>query len=818
MFFSIIYLNNAFSASGDVNLTKKYTLKSTSAEEKSVIVEKENNTQNSSIKDNVQSSTQERKNDLKKTDINRIDTSKYVSGEIINIIEVNGNERIDDSIVINYLKLQKGTKYIPQEANESVKALYETGLFKQVYVDYKNGVLSVKVEENPLITEIGFDGNKKIDDNILLSEITLTKRSVFNKNRLNSDVKRILDLYRRSGRFLATVEPKIIEEGNNRVKLVFEIKEGKPAKIRKIYIVGAKTFKEEDLKHQIRSRESKMLRFGSSEIYDPARVEFDKELLRRYYFSKGHPNFEVLSAVGEIDRDSRWFDITFLIDEGEKYNFGNIKITNNIKKVDTVKLEKVLKVKKGKMFNADLLNTTIDSMTNELAKEGFVFVNIRPLTTKNDELKTVDIDFVIDESPRIYVGEVTIVGNTRTYDSIIRREMRLEEGDPFSLAKFNRSVQRIRNLGYFENVDVQRVKGKEANQMDIIINVQEKKTGEFQFGIGYSTVDGANINVGIKESNLLGLGQNLSLNVMYARYTKDINLSYGKPYFLGRDLYAGFNLFYRKDEDEYSVDYRETTYGGGLNTSYAITEYLDQKLYYSLYKQKITDVGSDYQGIISVGDSLTSAVGQTLYYDRKDSRFDPTKGFSLTWTLEYAGVGGDKDYLKNTANANVYVPIWPSIITLRIGGRAGIIDGIGESIDPVDAFYLGGNGFKGFKYGGLGPRAINSSNGSPKDGSAVGGKMYYVADAELRFPLGLPKEYGIYGSIFINAGTLTGVDESATLDKSRIVDSGSIRSAYGFSVSWRSPMGPISFDFSKVIKKEFYDEAQNFTFSFGSTF
>ena len=749
-----------------------------------------------------------------------ISASKSNGIKIIETIDIVGNERIDSSIISNYLMLHQGTEYNPQNANESIKTLYETGLFREVYIDFNDdsGKLIVKVQENPLITEVGFDGNKKIDDNILLSEITSTKRSVFSKNRVNSDVKRILDVYRRTGRFLATVEPKIIEEDNNRVKLVFEINEGKPAKIRKIYIIGAKAFDENELKGELRSKESKLLRFSSSEIYDPARIEFDKELLRRFYFSKGYPNFEVLSAVGEIDRNSRWFDITFLIDEGEKYNFGNITITNNISKIDTSKLEKAIKIKKGKIFNADLMNTSIDDMTNELAKEGFVFVNIRPLISKDDEKKLVNIDFVIDESPRMYVGEIKITGNTRTYDSIIRREMRLEEGDPFSLAKFERSIQRIRNMGYFDKVDVQRVKGKEPNQMDIIIEVQEKKTGEFQFGIGYSTVDGANVNVGIRESNLLGKGQSLNLNIMYARYSKDISLSYGKPYFLGRDLYAGFSLFYRKDEDEYSVDYKESTYGGSLNGIYSITEYLEQKVYYSLFRQKITDVGSDYYGIIDVGDSLTSAVGQTLYYDRKDSRFDPTKGFSFSWTLEYAGVGGDKTYLKNTASANIYVPIWPSILTLRIGGRAGIIDGIGEAVDPVDAFYLGGNSLKGFKYGGVGPRARNLYTGSARDGSAVGGKRYYVADAELRFPLGLPKEYGIYGSLFINAGTLTGVDESDTLDRNRIVDSGSLRSAYGFSIQWRSPMGPISFDFSKVLKKESYDEAQNFTFSFGSSF
>lgn len=737
----------------------------------------------------------------------------------ISDIKIINNDRIDSSIIKNYLTLKKTSKYTPKEANNSIKNLYSTGLFERVDVDFNNGILTVKVVENPLITEIAFDGNKKIDDAILSSEITTTKRSVFNKNKINSDVKRILDLYRRTGRFLATVEPKIIEEENNRIKIVFEINEGKPAKIRKINIIGAKAFNIEDLKDELRSKEAKILRFGSSEIYDPVKVEFDKELLRRFYYSKGYPNFEVLSSIGELDRSSKWFDITFLIDEGEKYNFGKIEITNNIKKVNIDKLYKLLKTKKGKTFDANLINTTIDNLTNELAKEGFAFVNIRPLTNENKEAKTIDIDFVIDESPRIYVGNIKIIGNTRTYDSIIRREMRLEEGDPFSISKFERSVQRIKNLGYFDKVDVQRVKGKVPNQLDIIIDVAEKKTGEFQFGIGYSTVDGANINAGIKETNLLGKGQTLSLNVLYAKYTKDISISYGKPYFMDRDLYAGFNLFYRNDEDEYSIDYKETSYGGGVNANYSITEYLDQRVYYSLYKQKITDVGSDYVGIISEQDSVTSAIGQTLYYDRKDSRFDPTKGFSLSLGLEYAGIGGDKKYIKSTTQANVYIPILPSIITLRIGGRAGVIEGTqGDLIDPVDAFYLGGNNFKGFKYGGVGPRAKNLTNGSPIDGNAVGGKRYYVADAELKFPLGLPKEYGIYGSLFINAGTLTGIDSSPTLNKDRIVDSGTIRSAYGFSLSWRSPMGPLSFDFSKVLKKEYYDESQNFTFSFGSSF
>lgn len=731
---------------------------------------------------------------------------------------INGNERVDEAIVKNYLILQENSQYNDDDLNTSIKALYESGLFKDVNTDFSDGKLTITVFENPLITEIGFDGNKKLDDNILSSEITSTKRSVFNKNRLNNDVKRILDIYRSTGRFLATVEPKIVEEPNNRIKLVFEINEGKPAKVRDIHIIGAKKFTQRELKAELQSKESSIFRFGSSEAYSPMKLEYDKELLRRFYYSKGYPDFEVLSAVGEIDRNSRWFDITFLIEEGEKYRFGDIKITNNIKKMDNKKLEKAIKIKSGKVFNANLIETSVDSMTNELAKEGFAFVNIRPMMRKNEEEKVVSIDFVIDESPRMYVGEISIIGNSRTFDSIIRRELRLEEGDPFNIAKLNRSIQRLNNLGYFEKVDVKRINGKNPNQIDLIVEVQEKKTGEFQFGVGYSTVDGPNVNVGIRETNLLGRGQTANLNVVYAKYTKDISLSYGKPYFLGRDLYAGFSVFYRKDEDEYSVDYKETSYGGSINTAYSITEYLDQRWFYSIYQQDITDVGLDYQGIITKGENLTSMIGQTLSYDRRDNKFETNSGFLLNWSIEYAGLGGDKRYIKNTGLANFYIPIWPSIITLRLGAKGGIIEGIGKPVDPVDAFYLGGTSFKGFKYGGIGPRTINPFTGSAKDGSAVGGKIYYAFDAELKFPLGLPKEYGIYGSVFINAGTVRGVDSSKTLSKERVADSGSIRSAYGVSLSWRSPMGPISIDFSRVLKKESYDESQNFTFNFGTSF
>ena len=755
---------------------------------------------------------------IKKTKKSKKNTEN-IKIDTIDIIEISGNDRVDEVIIKNYLPIKEGDIYTDDIINNAVKKLYSVGLFQDVNINYIDGKITINVVENPLITEILFDGNDKLDDEILLAEISLTKRSVFNKNKLNSDVKRILDIYRRTGRFSATINPQLIREDKNRIKLVFQINEGKPAKIRDIHIVGSNAFSEEELKSELRSKESKILNFSSDEVYDPLRLEYDKELLRQFYLSKGYPNFEVLSAVGELDKDDQWFDITILIEEGEKYHFGNINITNNIQKADTKKLEKVIKIKQGKTFNATLMNNVVELLINELSKQGFMFVDVKPATQIDDKNRLVDVNFIINETPKFYIGKVDIIGNTRTYDYIIRRELRIDEGDPFNMAKFNRSIQRIRNLGYFENVEVQQIQGKEPNQIDLIIEVQERKTGELQFGVGYSSIDGTNINMGIKENNLLGRGQTLGLNVLYSEYSKDINVNYGKPYFLDRNLYAGFNLFYTKDEDEYSVDYKETSYGGGVNANYSITEYLDQRLFYSLNRQKITDVSNEYDGIITIGDKTISAIGQTLYYDRLDSRYNPTKGFNFSWTIQYAGIGGDKDYLKNTFSASLYIPVFPNYLTLKLSGKGGIIEGInGESVDPVDGFYLGGMSLKGFKYGGIGPRTINYYTGTAEDGSSVGGKRYYVMNAELKFPLGLPKEYGIYGSIFINAGTVTGIDYTNSFTRYRVEDSGSLRSAYGLSILWQSPMGPLSFDFAKVIKKEDYDEYQNFAFNFGSSF
>lgn len=733
-------------------------------------------------------------------------------------IEFNGNQRINDIVINSYLEIEIGEIYNKDKVNQTIKNLYKSDLFENVNAKYKNRTLTFILKENPVVNKVFLEGNDKLTDEILLTEISIARRSIFTKSKVKNDIKRITDLYRRSGRFSAKVDAKIIKEKGNRVNIVFEINEGKKAKVKKIFFIGNNKFDDATLKETLFTKEAKYLRFGTGEVYDPERLEYDKELLRRFYYSKGYADFETLSVIGEIKTDKSGFYVSFLLEEGIKYKFGEVNIVNYVKKFDTSIIEKKMKIKSGKTFNGDLLNNTVDKMVAEMGKHGYAFVDIEPRLKKDKERQIIDIDFIVHPVRKVYIGRIDIRGNLRTLDEVIRRELRIQEGDPYNSTKIERSLQRLRNLGFFKNVTIQKQQGTVKNQIDLIVEVEEQKTGELNFGVGYSTVNGANVNIGVKEKNLLGTGRRLSFDWVRSEYTGKFNFGYGKPYFLDRDLFAGFDVFYLDKERRDTVGYDQLSYGGSLNFSYNITEYLGHSVYYNYYKEDISNIDTDYNGIITAGETSTSLVGQSLMYDRRDNIYSPREGFYLKWTLDYAGIEGDKEFTKNTGKFAVYTPVYFDDLIFKVGLKGGVADGNGEALNPNDGFYLGGYSLRGFEYAGIGPRTIVDGTNSAKGGNALGGKRYYTGEAELKFPLGLPKEYQISGSLFINAGTVTGIDDDTNVNKALIVDSGSIRSAYGLNISWFSPMGPIGFDFSKVIKKESYDIEENFRFSFGSNF
>ncbi len=734
-------------------------------------------------------------------------------------IVIKGNERIDEGTIMSYLDENGLKKNSSAALQKSLKNLYESDLFLEVKIYREANKIIVEIRENPIISDVKFIGNKKIEDEALQSEVSLKKRAVYTKSKLQNDLKRISDIYLKSGRFLTKIEPKIIQKEQNRVEVIFDIFEGKKATISDIYFVGNLEFSDRELLDELSTKKSKWWKFlSSSDTYDADRIEFDKEKLRRFYGSKGFADFNVISSIAQIAPTKDKFFITFLIEEGIKYNVGEVNIINHVEKFDEKILNKEILIKSGKVYDSEAIEKTVDKMVEVMSEKSYAFAHIEPVLKREKEKKIMNVDFVINETPRIYISQVTISGNTRTLDEVIRRELRIREGDPYNINKINRSKQRVQNLGYFDKVEFKTKRIGESDKVDIEIEVKEKKTGELNLGIGYSTVNKVTANAGIKERNLFGTGQEIGLNVQksFAQFSSEIN--YTKPFFMGRAIDVGFDLSKYQLSKRNTLVYDQDSSGIIFRGDYSLSEFLSHQLRYSLSSQTVSNV--DPLASIGIqnlqGSFVNSGVGHTISYDKRDNRLDPKNGYYISISQDYSGIGGDINTLKNEGSAGYYVPTFSDNYILKFLARGGAINGIGQDVRSNYGFFLGGNNFRGFEYAGIGPRT--KSGGSAVGGSIIGGKVYYVGTAEFRFPLGLPKELGINGILFSDNGTVKGVDTISKQGTGGIEDSGSLRSSYGLSIAWSSPMGPIRLDFSKVAKREIYDRTQNFRFSFGSTF
>ncbi len=734
-------------------------------------------------------------------------------------IQIIGNERIDNNTIESYLDVKDLKKGSPESINNSLKILHATALFNKIDIYKENNKIIVKIKENPIIKDIVFTGNKKIDDDILLAEISLQRRSIYTKAKIESDIKRINDIYIKSGRFLTKIDPQIKKEEKNRITLIFKISEGKKAKIKDIQFTGNKAFSNQDLLDEITTKKSKWYKFfSSSDTFDSDRMEFDKEKLRIFYNSEGYADFHVILANAQINKKKDGFFLNFLIEEGIKYNFNKISVTNHVKGFDETLLNKKILTKPNKIYNANLIDSTIDKFTDILSENGYAFTKIEPSIKRNKKKKTIDLEYIIEETPRIYINEINISGNVRTLEEVIRRELRIREGDPYNTTKIKRSKQRINNLGFFERVDFKINRVGAENKVNIEIEVKEKKTGELNFGIGYSTVDKATGNIGIKERNLFGTGQELSINTQksYSRFNNQ--LSYTKPWFMGREISIGIDLFNSQLGKLDTLVYDQNSEGASVRAGYAVSEHVNHFIKYSYRDENISNVDDNASQTIKnlEGRFINSSINHSINLDKRDNRFEPSEGYFLRISQTYAGIGGDIKYLKQEGNANYYIPLISKKFILKFSGRFGHIDGIGQDVKSNNNFILGGNSFRGFEYAGLGPRTI-TSDGTAVNGDAVGGKLYYASTTELKFPLGLPKEVGINASLFHDIGTLKSVD-NINQENTEIADSGSLRSSYGLSIIWSSPMGPIRLDFSKIAKAEKYDRTETFRFSFGSSF
>ena len=729
---------------------------------------------------------------------------------VIRDILVEGNQRVETETVESYLRVRRGDPFDPALLDESLRSLFATGLFDDVSLERRGDVLVVRVVENPIINRVAFEGNRRISDEELEAEVRLRPRTVFSRAAVQSAVERILELYRRNGRYAATVEPKIIELDQNRVDLVFEIQEGPLTKVCGITFIGNTHYSDSTLRGTIRTVESAWYRFFTSDdTYDPDRVEFDKELLRRFYQARGYAEFKVLSAVAELTPDGRCFYITFTLEEGPQYRFGKIAIDSRLRDLEPEQLQSFVTTEEGAIYDADAIENTVQALTDEVGKLGYAFARIEPIQNIDRDNLTVDVTYRIDQGPRVYVERIDIKGNVRTLDSVIRREFRLAEGDPFNTVLLRRSIQRIRNLDFFEKVDVRTRQGSAPDRIIIEVDVAEKSTGSLSFGAGYSTADGPLADVRLSEDNLLGRGQALLLSFTVAARRQRIEFSFTEPYFLDRDLAAGIDLAHTQSDFQSESSFDETVTRGRLRASYELTEYLRHSVRYTIKNSDIHNVDEDASEFIQdeEGERLTSAIGQTFTYDRRDTRFLPSEGYVIRLDQDIAGLFGDNKYVRHELKGDFYYSIVPDVV-LNLGGAAGFVFGFaGEDVHLSDRFFLGGSSLRGFAAAGVGPRDTDTDD-------ALGGNLYYKGTVEVRFPLGLPKELRMFGRAFVDAGTLTEIDVSGP----QLEDSGSIRVSAGIGLSWLSPLGPLAIDLAQALVKEDEDDTETFRLSFGTRF
>lgn len=741
-------------------------------------------------------------------------------------ILVRGNQRIDQTTVLSYLPIQPGDVVDAAVLDVAVRTLTRTQLFADVQLGVQpNGDLVVEIVENPIINQVVFEGNSAIGEEKLTEEVTLKPRGIYTRARIQEDVGKIVELYRLSGRIGATVTPKIVQLEQNRVDVVFEINEGAETGVRAITFLGNQAFSDTDLRDVMVTKQSQWWRmFTTNDNYDPNRLDYDREQLRKFYTNRGYYDFRVLSAVSELAPDDSSFGITLTVDEGDRYNFGTVNIVTESERLNADFLKRLLPIREGDLYESDKIETAVDALTFAAGSAGYAFVEIEPEYRANPETNVVDVTFNIREGQRVYVDRINVVGNTRTLDNVIRREMMLSEGDAFNRTLLERSRNNLRALGFFKDVTVEESRGSAPDRSVVNVMVTEQPTGELSVGAGFSSVDSFVLNLGITERNFRGRGQNVVARLEWGSLRQQIDFRFTEPKFLGRDLRAGFDAFHsRYDLSEYSsYDYRST--GGGVRLSYPLNGYTLLSTRYFLKSDEIivpsgycsaTGAGSNAL-CDQVGSFLNSSAGYTLLVDRRNDPVRPTRGWTGTLRQDFAGIGGDVNYIKTEAEVEAYWGITPEwVVTAK--AQTGYVAGWGG--DPVrinDRFFKGGNSFRGFETAGIGPRDLTTTD-------ALGGNFYAVGTLELTVPNYLPEEYGIRTSLFTDVGTLGVLDDrytvnSSGLPDSNIVDELELRASAGVSIHWRSPMGPIRFDISKVLGKEDYDKTESFRFSTSTQF
>lgn len=739
-------------------------------------------------------------------------------------IILGGNSHIPDDSVIYYLGLNIGSKYSKQELDDMVQKGYETGFFKKISIshsEFKN-ILIIDVVEQPVISSIKFYGNHRANAKDLQKVIKLKAGMTFSESKMKKSTEAILKLFQNKGVFNAIVNPKIITNDGGGIDIAFEIKEGKKAVIEKINFIGNGEFGETELKQQILSNEWIFYRvITGGYFYDPERLNVDCELLNEFYQANGYPFGKVTNTTTELDNKNEAFTITFTIESGPKMSFGKVLLNNQLKIEDKSEINNALgEIKTGQSFNINHIRTTVAKINDILAKKGFAFTFVEYHLKENGD--KVDIEIKINPAQKFFINKIDIKNNTRTKERVIRREMRIAEKDSYDLSKIERSIQRIKNLGYFDDVNFIPKQVGHTDKVNIDIAVTEKRTTSAMFNVGYNTMVGPLFGFKYSELNLLGTGRNLNANLQFAKLEKAFDFAINEPYFLGYDMTAGVNIFYDKriynngqygHKHKYYVESR----GIGTHATYNISEYLKHDLNYR-FKMEEVDYSIDSQFISAylrpqTKLSTVSSVGQTFIYDKTDNSLIPTSGYVLSFGQNFAGLGGYAKYMQNMVMAANYSPVYKDKVILKISGQSGLITGLGRNVRPLDNFYSQDTMVRGFQYNGIGPRDVKTLD-------ALGGKTYLNASIELKFPIGLPQEIGMNGLAFSDVASLYNIDTPPGVDigHNPYYNSKNFRVSYGLGIIWNAPIGLVRFEYGIPIKKESYDQIQRFNFSIGRTF
>lgn len=745
-------------------------------------------------------------------------TGPVPSGRVAGI-DVRGNQRIEADTIRSYMVIQPGDSFDLERLDRSLKALFATGLFRDVTLTPEGNRIVVTVVENPLIARVLFEGNRRVSRDVLGREVQLRERSVFTPTAVAADTQRILELYARRGRFGARVEPRMIEREQNRVDVVFEIQEGEAAYVARINFVGNTAYSDSRLKEIIATREAHWYRpFSATDTYDPDRLAFDRELLRRYYLRRGYADVQVTNATAELSPDRSGFFITFTIDEGPRYRVGRVEVQTQLRGLEPATIRRRIPIRDGDWYDGDVVERVTQELDDQLSLEGFPFIDVQPRVERNREERTVTLIFQLNEGPRAFIERIEIGGNGRTQDRVIRREFRLAEGDPLNVTQVRRSRDRLRALGYFSDVQVTTQPGSAPDRVILNTQVTERSTGEFSLGGGYSTDAGFLADFGIRERNFLGTGIDTRFNVTLAQRRSQVDISVTDPQFLDRNLAAGIDIFLLQRNLLRISSYQERREGFALRAGYEFNEYMRQSWSYSLVNRDIYDV-QPYASLYvreQAGQTLLSQVSQTLTYDRRDSRLDPSRGYVVRLGTDFAGLGGDVAFFRARLDGVYYIPLeqWLNnrdwMIVVQAGGGTMIPWGGSQyQTRIVDRFFLGGDNLRGFSLGGAGPRDIST-------GDSLGGQNIWTQSTELRYPLPLPNELGLIGRAFVDFGALWGLPSS--YNSPAVRDTTAPRGSVGLGVSWRSPFGLINIDFAQAFLKQSYDVTQVFRLGFGTRF